>query len=142
MRRIREAYARFMQGRYGQNGADELNRFLVILTLVFLVVSLVLGRVPVIHTVFYWLGVAMLVYSYYRLCSRNIDKRYRENDAYVNFRYNRAVFMEQHRRRMEDMKTHRIYHCPQCRQKVRVPRGKGRIAIRCPKCNTEFIKKT
>ena len=34
------------------------------------------------------------------------------------------------------------FSCPKCRQSVRVPKGKGKIAISCPKCREKFIKKT
>jgi ribosomal protein L37AE/L43A len=39
-------------------------------------------------------------------------------------------------------KTHKYYRCTHCRQLIRVPRGKGKICISCPKCRTEFIKRT
>jgi len=39
-------------------------------------------------------------------------------------------------------RSHRYYSCPRCRQPVRVPRGKGKISITCPKCSEKFIKKT
>ena len=39
-------------------------------------------------------------------------------------------------------KLYHYYRCPQCRQKLRVPRGRGRIQISCPRCGTQFIKKS
>ena len=41
-----------------------------------------------------------------------------------------------------DRKVSRYYICKSCHQQIRVPKGKGRIEIRCPKCNERFIKKT
>ena len=45
-------------------------------------------------------------------------------------------------REIKQLKEYHIYKCPNCKQKLRVPRGRGRIAIRCRKCGTEFIKKS
>ena len=89
-----------------------------------------------------WIALALLIYEYYRILSRDFAKRRRENDRYLQIRYNRGAFFEDMRRKREDAKTHCIYRCPRCRQKVRVPRGRGRISIRCPKCGEEFIKKS
>ena len=72
----------------------------------------------------------LVVVALFRMLSRNTYKRYQENRKYLRF-------ME----RLKD-KEHRHFDCPRCRQPVRVPRGKGKIAITCPKCGEKFIKKT
>ena len=71
-----------------------------------------------------------LIWSIFRMYSRNIEARRRENAAFLRF------FS-----RLTD-KQYRYFRCPGCRQVVRVPRGKGKINIRCPKCSRQFIKKT
>jgi uncharacterized paraquat-inducible protein A len=50
--------------------------------------------------------------------------------------------MEDMRRKREEGRIYKIFRCPHCKQKVRVPRGRGKISIHCPKCNTEFIRKS
>lgn len=122
-----------MQGRYGN---DQLNRFLMILTLVFFALSL-LGIQP-----FYLLGVIGLIYAYFRMFSRNLYKRRMENNAYMKYEYRVKQFFTTWKRDMRQRKTHHIYRCPSCRQKIRIPRGKGKIEIRCPKCGQTFIKKS
>ena len=71
---MREKLQRFMWGRYGN---DQLNRFLMILVLVFLVLSMIF-RGP-----FYFLALVALIYSYFRMFSRNIAKRSAENQWYL-----------------------------------------------------------
>ena len=107
-----------MIGRYGTDG---LNQFLSMSSIVMLLVSL-LTRV----SLFTWLGAALLILCYYRSLSRNISKRTEENYRFYSLkdRFNNN------------------YRCPQCRQKLRVPRGRGRIQISCPRCGTQFIKKS
>ena len=117
---------------------DEFGRFLNIATIVFILLSMLFRKAGI----FYWIALALLIYEYYRILSRDFTKRRRENDRYLQIRYNRGAFFEDMRRKREDAKTHCIYRCPRCRQKVRVPRGRGRISIRCPKCGEEFIKKS
>lgn len=126
-KKIGDALRRFMYGRYG---TDKLNTALLIGAVVLMLIGALGGRwVP-------WLSVATLlayvplVWGIVRMYSRNVEKRRQENAAFLNFLS-----------RLKD-KNNRYFKCPKCRQTVRVPRGKGKIAIRCPKCGEKFIKKT
>ncbi|MDO4304310.1 MAG: hypothetical protein Q4D94_10370 [Bacillota bacterium] len=130
---MKERFYRFMQGRYG---VDQLNRFLMVLVVICLFLSILGGR-P-----FYVIGIALLIYSYFRIFSKNLYKRSAENAVYLKYEYRFRQKLASWKRNMRQLKTHHIYKCPSCRQKIRVPRGKGRIEIRCPKCNQTFIKKS
>ena len=130
---MKEKLYRFMQGRYGN---DQLNRFLMILVLVCFALSVFRIRGA------YLVGCACIVYAYYRMLSRNLYKRRAENAAYLRFETKVRGKIATWRRDMRQRKTHHIYRCPSCRQKIRIPRGKGRIEIRCPKCGQTFIKKS
>lgn len=130
---MKEKLYRFMQGRYG---VDQLNRFLMILVLVCFFLSL-FGA-----DYFYLLGIFLLIYSYFRMFSKNMYKRRKENSVYLQYEYKVKQFFAARRRIFQQSKTHHIYKCPSCKQKIRIPRGKGKIEIRCPKCNTTFIKRS
>ncbi len=130
---MKEKFYRFMQGRYGN---DQLNRFLMILVMVFLVLSIF------IDGPFYLLGLLGIIYTYFRMFSKNIYKRSAENTAYLKYEYKVKQWWATLKRDMKQRKTHHIYKCPSCKQKIRIPRGKGKIEIRCPKCSHTFIKKS
>lgn len=137
---MKEKLARFMQGRYGN---DQLNNFLMKAFLVeFLLYFLLRGVSRGLSTVMYYLGFATIIYVYYRLFSRNIYKRASENQAFLNKTVNIRSKINSQKSMMQQRKTHRIYKCPTCKQKVRVPKGKGKISIHCPKCDTYFIKRS
>lgn len=123
---------RFMSGR---NGVDELNRFLLMATLICYFISLFTH-----WSILYFIAIVLLFYGYFRMFSRNLYKRSEENRTYLNktatLRYKWNAKLSQ----LKQLRTHHIYKCPTCKQKIRVPRGKGRIEIRCPKCQSTFIK--
>lgn len=130
---LREKFYRFMQGRYG---GDQFNRFLMILALVCFAVSLFGARI------FYVIGLGVLIYAYFRMLSKNIYKRREENNVYMRYEYRVRQRVAVWRRDMGQRRTHHIYKCPSCKQKIRIPRGKGKIEIRCPKCGRTFIKRS
>ena len=122
-----------MQGRYGN---DQLNRFLMVLVMISLLISL-FGIRP-----FYLVGIAILVWSYFRMFSRNIYKRQAENSVYLRYEYKVRQKFAGWKKAAKQRKTHHIYKCPSCKQKIRIPRGKGKIEIRCPKCGQTFIRRS
>ena len=122
MQRWKESFARFMYGRYGP---DQLNNALLILGVALAVVGM-LFSLPVLTVLSY----LPLGYCLYRMFSRNVNRRRLENQKYM-----------QQLNRLRDRNS-RYYSCPRCHQTVRVPRGRGKINIHCPKCGNQFIKKT
>ena len=111
---MREKFRQFMIGRYGTDG---LNQFLSMSSIVMLLVSL-LTRV----SLFTWLGAALLILCYYRSLSRNISKRTEENYRFYSLK---DRFNNKFRSLKEQWANRKLYHyyrCPQCRQKLRVPR--------------------
>ena len=123
--KLRLATNRFMQGRYGQ---DRLNVTILWISVALAVLSMFLpglSGLTVTLVAYTLMGIAI-----FRALSHNTYKRYREN---------RWFLMQLDR--IKD-REHKYYACPKCRQSVRVPKGKGKIAITCPKCKEKFIKKT
>lgn len=132
--RFRERFARFMIGRYG---TDQLNRALLFGSLGCMVISMF-----VLRYVFYSIGLVLLIICNLRMMSKNHQARYKENLFYTNQTGKVKRFFSKIKYHQQVRKTHHIYSCPQCKQKIKVPKGKGKIAVRCPKCGTEFIKKS
>lgn len=120
------AFRRFMTGRYG---TDKLNSLLLGLGLASCFISIFMSN-AVVGLAFSSLAYVFMLLALFRCFSRNTYRRYRENRGYL-------LLLE----RVKDRK-HRYFTCPRCRQTVRVPRGKGKISISCPKCKEKFIKKT
>lgn len=131
---MREKFQRFMSGRYG---TDDLSKCCLIVAMVALVISMFSK-----WTLCYILGLVLLIYVYWRTLSKNVSKRYEENQKYLNWRYQITVKQEQWKKRFAGRKIYRYFKCPQCKQNVRVPKGKGKICITCPKCRTEFVKRS
>lgn len=126
MQGIRNWLQRFMAGRYG---TDKLNMFILGIGVVCCLVSLFIKYVPV-NLALTLISYVLMFWAIFRSFSRNTYKRYQENRKFL-------LLLD----RLKD-RQHRYYDCPKCRQPVRVPRGKGKIAITCPKCKEKFIRKT
>ena len=131
---MKERMQRFMAGRYGN---DQLNQFIFIVAIISMVLEIITRQ-----SLFYTLTLVLLILAYVRVFSRNINKRYEENmkflqkkDAILN-KFRKQKYYAAH------LRNFHIYTCPQCKQKIRIPKGKGKISITCPKCRTSFIKKS
>ncbi len=133
---MKEKIGRFMAGRYGN---DKLNQFMMAVFLGCAVLNLFVRNAYASTVLSSW-ECLLIVLVYIRMFSRNISKRYAENQKYLALENRLRRFFGQKRYLMQQRKEYHIYKCPGCKQKIRIPRGKGKISIRCPKCGEEFIK--
>ena len=119
-------FRRFMAGRYG---TDRLNMAILMTGVVISLIGTFI-RLPLVNLLLTAAAYGLMIWAIYRSLSRDTYKRYQENRRFMQFFD-----------RIKD-RDHRYFDCPKCRQMVRVPRGKGKIAITCPKCREKFIRKT
>ncbi|MEZ3507216.1 MAG: zinc-ribbon domain-containing protein [Lachnospiraceae bacterium] len=130
---MREKLQRFMWGRYG---SDRLNQVLMVCALIGFLLSFVGGNL------FELLALGLLGYVYFRMFSRNIAKRSAENQWYLAREWKARRWFQNKKREFGERREYKIFKCPNCGQKLRIPRGKGKIEIRCRKCGNEFIGKS
>ena len=124
----------FMYGRYGY---DELSQFLSKTALLCVIVGLF-----AYPGFFCGLAMALYLVTMFRMYSKNIMKRKQERDAYLRRTQSLRDWRALQKRKFNDRKTHKFYRCSQCKTSLRVPKGKGKIKIHCPKCGAEIVKKT
>lgn len=128
---IKEKFRQFMVGRYGQ---DQLGRFITFLALVILLVNLFFKRASLPS-----IALVLIIYSYYRIFSRDINARYRENQKFLDAvePLRRTIFTS--KTRYNNRKTYKYIKCPTCKLKMKIPRGKGKIRVTCKSCGNKFI---
>lgn len=124
----------FMAGRYG---VDQLSMAMAICSMVLMLVS----RVFMLRLL-YWIAAAMLAAMVFRSYSRNTAKRYQENQWFIGYFKQLRRWAAGLQNQWQERKAYRFFKCPSCGQKLRVPKGKGKICITCPKCKTELLRKT
>ena len=133
MQRLGASVQRYMYGRYGM---DQMNTVLLYTTLGLSIVGMFW------HNIFiYWISYVTMIAMMVRALSKNHQKRYHENEKFLQMIRPVKRLSGKMKHQLQD-KNNRYYSCPQCHQTIRVPKGKGKIAITCPKCRKEFIKRT
>ena len=136
---MKKWFTNFMMGRYG---SDNFGRFLCVFSCILLVVSIIVGGASVAGMIIWGIALILLIYAYFRMFSRKVNKRFAENYKYLSIKNKFTGFFKKKAQRIKQSKTHRFYKCPGCKTVVRVPKGKGKIKITCPKCGMQFVKKT
>ena len=136
--RITSAMARFM---YGRNGTDQLNMALLVVYLIICVLQMVLARIKAAMVILNLLAIALAALVLFRVFSRNLARRRAENARFLSWwtpLKNRAAGARQRRQDKE----HKYFTCDGCKTICRVPAGKGKIEITCPKCGRKIIGKS
>lgn len=135
---LKQRMLNFMQGRYG---VDQLSGFLIWTAVIIAVITMFV-RIPALQIITW----AMIIYAYVRIFSKQINKRYAQNQKFLDATWGIRKFFADIRYRIkygkQTAEPYRIYKCRKCGQKIRIPKGKGKIMITCPKCKYQFKKKS
>lgn len=131
---MREKFARFM---YGRNGADHLSRLISYLVLIFILLDVFISG-----SLFYGIAFVLLIYNFFRIFSRNLNKRRAENARYLQLRNKFLYAFRNWKERQKQKKDYAFFRCPSCKAMLRVPRGKGKIRVTCRKCGNAFERRT
>lgn len=125
---------KFMYGRYGN---DQLSLATIITGLVLILIASMTGIGLLIYIAY-----IPVIYAFYRIMSRDIQKRTGENKIFLDLVRKIKVKLNNSKSLLIGTKTHKFYRCKKCKQIIRIPRGKGKIRISCPKCRNGFISRT
>lgn len=150
---FRNRFYQFMQGR---NGVDSLSRFLNRVGLVFLILAIFCSILTVafsgramqaavvfriLYFVLYGIGLALFIWAYFRIFSRNVANRQKENTVFQYRRQKVYRFFSGKKEEWKNRKLYKYFKCPQCGQRLRAPRNKGKIRVTCHSCKHIFVIK-
>ncbi len=124
----------FMYGRYGTYGTDTLSKVLLWVYLIWIVACTIIGLFvnSIWFTLAYWLvTIALVFWMLYRIFSRNVVARRKENERFCGF-------FKLRKNKFRDRKTHVYRKCPKCKVVLRLPKSKGKHFVVCPKCRERF----
>lgn len=129
-------FQKFQQFMYGRYGGDTFS-------LVLLVIALVLS---LIGGLFFWpvtlLADVVYIYVLFRMFSKNIPARQREYYAFLKVWEPVKKWFRFQKQKFDQRGTYKYFKCPNCKQQLRAPRGRGKIEVTCQKCHTVFRTKT
>jgi DNA-directed RNA polymerase subunit RPC12/RpoP len=117
----------------GRNGPDQLSLALSILAF-----ALSLFRVDII----FYISLAIFALAILRMFSRNLEQRRKENLFFLKLVNKPKMWYYNVKTSAQQRKFYKIFRCPKCSQKLRVPKGKGKVSIKCSKCGNRIIKNT
>ncbi|MDU1663864.1 MAG: hypothetical protein E6852_06170 [Peptoniphilus harei] len=125
---------KFMIGRYGQ---DELGKFILSLALILLIINLFVKTAALSAA-----ALVLIIYSYYRIFSRDVRARYAENKKFLTSLdpLRRKFFSSKNK--YDNRKVYKYIKCPKCKFEMKVPKNKGKIRVTCKKCGEKFIVKS
>lgn len=123
---------KFMYGRYG---VDALSMTIIIIGFIISIIGPYVKIPPVV-------SMLVFIYAYYRVLSKDINKRYMENQKFLKLVKPITSNFKKLKMRMNNRKNYKYFKCKNCKQEIRVPKGKGKIRVTCPKCGEKTLKKS
>lgn len=129
-----EKLRRFMYGRYGSDG---LNLFLMITGLVFALIASIARFWPI-----NCLSYVLYGYAIFRILSKNIPARQKEYYSFLKVWTPVQKWFRIKKTAIQQRKQYKYFRCPNCRQDLRAPRGRGKILVTCQRCKKQFNQKT
>lgn len=127
-------FRRFMYGRYG---LDQFAQFTIWTSMIISLIASLSKMNEIIY-----LSYPLFFYTIFRILSKNISKRTKENFIFLKLINTVKHAFQTRKSTTQGSNTYKFYKCPKCKQTIRVPKGKGKICITCPKCKIEFVKRT
>lgn len=124
---------KMMEWLQGRQGPDDLAVFSMNLAIVVVVVNL-FARVSWLG----WVALVLIAYSMFRIQSKNLGARARENEAFLKALGPARPWVQNPRAAWAELRAYKHVKCASCKQRVRVPRGKGKLRVTCPRCKTKF----
>ena len=137
--RLRNGLSRFM---YGRNGADQLGLCIIWTAILLDIVGMLTKKVPLLSSIIGAVTTVMVLWALFRVFSRNLEKRRAENATFLQRVWwpLKRKLSSGRQQRMD--KEHKYFTCKRCKTICRVPVGKGKVIITCPKCGAEIHGKT
>lgn len=129
---------------YGRNGSDQLGRAAIVAALALDVVSMIVMRIrhlQLVGVLLYWAAMVLLLYAIFRVFSKNLYKRREENSKFLQWTWKVKNGRSAAKARHADT-AHKYFTCKNCKTICRVPVGKGKVIITCPKCGAQIHGKT
>lgn len=134
-----------LRGRYG---FDQLSRALSFLGLGLMLVRMFITPTSAAWTVLNVASLMCIVLVLLRMFSKNFEARSKENAWFMRFWLKLTAFFKQgsgarakvvrHNPTFEERRKYKYFSCTQCAQKLRVPRGKGKLMVTCTRCGNKF----
>lgn len=128
-------FQKFQQFMYGRYGGDKFSLFLVAVAIVFSFLGGLFWPLSLVADV-------LLIYTIFRMFSRNYTARQREYAVFMKVWGPVENWFRFQTRRFKERKTYKYFHCPTCKQRLRAPRGRGKIQVTCQNCHNVFQTKT
>lgn len=120
-------------------GVDRLSFVLIFTAIALSVISMFFSfSLYIVSYILHALTIALMAVAFFRVFSRNFQARQRELHKYTELEYKVVSFFKRFIRTSDDRRRFKYFRCPKCHQKLRVPRGKGKLRVRCAKCSHQF----